>query len=165
MSQDVSVRENRGSSLRRGTTFRRRCTLNAARPRWHRQGNLVHRERKRLDRYESQYLGMDTPGRRQRSRSWFQHPFRSCLGAVALDPHRHNLGVCEPQVPPVRAPVDLNDHVHGPAGGPLSRLSDFAVHASRRAFSCVGRDLGANQGISKRSRMIGRVFDEIERGS
>jgi hypothetical protein len=33
----------------------------------------------------------------------------------------------------------------------------------RRAYVCVGRHLGANQRLSKRSPMTGRIFDEIER--
>jgi hypothetical protein len=32
--------------------------------------------------------------------------------------------------------VGLNDHLHRPAGSPLSRLSDFAVNESRRAYVC-----------------------------
>jgi hypothetical protein len=73
MSQDVSVRESRRSDLLPGTAYQRRRALDAAWLRWHRQGNLVHRE------------------------------------------------------------------------------------------LCVCRDLGANQRISKRSAMNGRIVDEIER--
>jgi hypothetical protein len=75
----------------------------------------------------------------------------------------HHLGFSERQVHPVRALVGLNDHLHRSAGTPLSRLSDFAVHESRRTYLSVGRDLGANQRLSKRSRMTGRILDEIER--
>jgi hypothetical protein len=75
----------------------------------------------------------------------------------------HHLGVSERQVHPVRALLSLNDHPHRPAGGSLSRLSDFAVHESRRTYLSVGRDLGANQRSSKRSRTTGRILDEIER--
>jgi hypothetical protein len=75
MSQDVSERESRRSDLLPGTAHQRRRALDAAWLRWHRQGNLVHRE------------------------------------------------------------------------------------------LCVCRDLGANQGLSKRSRMTGRIFNEVERRS
>jgi hypothetical protein len=75
----------------------------------------------------------------------------------------HYLGVRERQVHPVQARVGLNDYLHRPAGGPVSRLSDLAVHESRRTYLSVGRDLGANQRLSKRSRTTGRIFDEIER--
>jgi hypothetical protein len=75
---------------------------------------------------------------------------------------RH-IGDSELQVHPVRALLGLNDHLHRPAGSPLTGLSDFAVNEMRRAYVCVGRHLGANQRLSKRSPMTGRIFDEIER--
>jgi hypothetical protein len=77
----------------------------------------------------------------------------------------HHLGVSELQVHPVRALVGLNDHVHRPAGGPLSRLSDLAVQESRRTHLSVGRDLGVNQRLSKRSQTTGRILVETERRS
>jgi hypothetical protein len=166
MSQDVSVRENRMRGGRPAFAYHRRRALDAVWLCWHRQGNLVQREYEPLDRSERQYLGVDTAARRHhRSRARVRRLFGSGLGATAADPHRHHLGIGELQVHPVRALVGLNDYPHRPAGSPLSRLADFAVNEGGRANVCVGPDLGANQGISKRSRMTGRVFDEIERGS
>jgi hypothetical protein len=77
----------------------------------------------------------------------------------------HHRGVSERQVHPVRALVGLNDHPHRSAGSPLSRLSDLAVHESRRTYLSVGRDLGTNQRLSKRSQTTGRILDETERRS
>jgi hypothetical protein len=56
MSQDVSVRGRR-SGLRRDTAHHRQRALDAAGPRRHRQGDLVHPERELLDHYERKYLG------------------------------------------------------------------------------------------------------------
>ena len=77
----------------------------------------------------------------------------------------HHLGVSERQVHPVRAVVGLNDHLHRPAGGPLSRVSDLAVREIRRTYLSVGLDLGVNQHLSKRSQTTGRILDENERRS
>jgi hypothetical protein len=164
MSQDASVQENRTSGLRPGSAYHRRRGLDAAWLCWHHQGNLVGRACELLDHYQRQYLGVDTPARRHhRSRGRIRRLVESGLGATAGDLHRHHLGVSELQVHPVRAPAGLNDHLHRPAGGPLCRLSDFAVHETRRAFVSNCHDLGANQRLSKRSSMTGRIFDEIER--
>jgi hypothetical protein len=162
MSEDVRVRENCRSGLLPDTAYRRRRALNVA---WlRRQGNLVRREREPLDRCVRQYSGMDTAARRHhRCCGRLRRLFRSGVTATAADLHRHHLGISELQVHLVRALVCLNDLLHRSAGSPLSRLSDFAVHESRRAYVCVGRDLGANQRLSKRSPMTGRIFDEIER--
>jgi hypothetical protein len=58
-----------------------------------------------------------------------------------LDLHRYHLGISELRVHPVRALVGLNDLLHRSVGSPLSRLSEFAVHESRRTYVC-GRHLG-----------------------
>lgn len=162
MSRDVSVRENRMSRRRPGFAYHRWRALDAACS--HRQGNLVQPECEPLDRSERQYLGVDAAAwRHHRSRAKLRRPFGSGLGPTAADLHRHHLGISELQVYAVRALAGLNDHLHRLAGSPLSRLSDFAVHESRRAYMCVGSDLGASQRLRKRSPMTGRILDEIER--
>jgi len=120
MSQDVSVRGRR-SGLRRDTTHHRQRALDAAGPRGHRQGDLVHPERELLDHYERKYLGMDTPGWRHRRPSGrLRRLFRSGLGALARDSYRHHLGVRELHIPPVRTLVSTDDHLHRLAGDPLA---------------------------------------------
>jgi hypothetical protein len=162
MSRDVSVRENRMSRPRPGFAYHRWRALDAAYS--YRQGNLVQRECEPLDRSERQYLQVDAAAwRHHRSRAKLRRPIGSGLGPAAADLPRHHLGISELQVHAVRALVGLNDHLHRPAGSPLSRLSDFAVHESRRAYVCVGRDLGASQRLRKRSPMTGRILDEIDR--
>jgi hypothetical protein len=162
MSEEVSVGENCRSGLLPDTAYRRWRALDAARLR--RQWNLVRREREPLDCCVGQCSGIATAARRHhRCCGRLRRLFRSGVSATAADLHRHHLGVSELQVHPVRALVGLNDHLHRLAGSPLSRLSDFAVHESRRAYVCVGSDLGASQRLRKRSPMTGRILDEIER--
>jgi hypothetical protein len=162
MSEDVSARENCRRGLQQDAAYRRRRALDAA---WlRRQGNLVRREREPLDCCVRQYSGIDTAAQRHyRCCGRLRRLFGSGVSATAADLHRHDLGISELQVHPVRALAGLNDHLHRSAGSPLSRLPYVAVNEGRRAYACVGRDLGANQRLSKRSAMTGRIFDEIER--
>jgi hypothetical protein len=162
MSEDVSVRENCRRGLLPDAAYRRRRALDAAGLR--RQGNLVPREREPLDCCLRRYPGMDTAAQRHhRCCGRLRRLFGSGVSATAADLHRHHLGISELQVHPVRALVGLNDHLHRLAGSPLSRLSEVAVHESRRAYVCVGSDLGASQRLRIRSPMTGRILDEIER--
>ena len=162
MSEDVSVRENGRSGLLPDTAYRRRRALDAAWLRW--QGNLVRREREPLDCCVRQYSGMDTVARRHhRCCGRLRRLVRSGVSATAADLHRHHLGISERQVHPVRALMGPNDHLRPPVGSPHNRLSEFAVHESRRAHVCIGLDLGASQRLRKRSPLTGRVIDEIER--
>ena len=125
-------------------------------------GNLVQREYEPLDRSERQYLGWiplpggiigPAPGSGGFSGAAWARRLRILIATISVLAN-FRFTPFEPWWALTIILIDLRV-VHS-ADWPT------AVNEGGRANVCVGPDLGANQGISKRSRMTGRVFDEMK---